>query len=392
MGRSWGRLEGLDAARGAAMLFVCLSHFGLEYFRLMGDPPARVLCYTVGRIASPTFMLISGITVAMLYEMRRAEFGRLRLTLLDRGLFLLTAGHVLIMLSTIPREGSLSAAVRLGFITDAIGVALLMGPTLVQRIGPGARITLAGGLYALGVALTLGWAPEAEVLRVVRYLLVGAFPEAGANNFPVLPWVATYLAGTVLGQLAVSAERRRAGGAERVLAWAGVICLSVVICTKLASWYLLPSGTGSVVVGGATFDFFSPWQKLPAAPLYLAAFGGCGLWLIAAILWIARKGYATPCVRASAVLGRASLFAFILQFYVYYVGFHLLELPYTRAWPLYFVASVALIWLGARWWDSQGYQRYLTVGLRGRRVALRPRGRGLATRWMRRAASKLALD
>jgi hypothetical protein len=37
------------------MLFVCLSHFGLEYFRLMGDPPARGLCYTVGRIASPTF-------------------------------------------------------------------------------------------------------------------------------------------------------------------------------------------------------------------------------------------------------------------------------------------------------------------------------------------------
>jgi hypothetical protein len=29
---------------------------------------------------------------------------------------------------------------------------------------------------------------------VLRFLLVGAFPETGANNCPVLPWVATYLA------------------------------------------------------------------------------------------------------------------------------------------------------------------------------------------------------
>ena len=364
MGRLHGRLDGLDAARGTAMLFVCLSHFGLEYFRLMGDPPARVLCYMLGGIASPTFMLISGITVAMLYEMRRADFGRLRLTLLDRGLFLLTAGHALIMLSTIPRQGSLSSAAQLGFITDAIAVALLIGPTLVHRIGPRARLALAAGLYTLGVTLTLGWAPEAGVLRGLRYLLVGSFPEAGPNNFPLLPWVATYLAGTVLGQLAVSAERRRVGGAERALAWAGVICLSVVICAKLVDWYVLPSGTGVVTLAGTTFDFFSPWQKLPAAPLYLAGYGGCGLWMIAAVLWIARQGYAPKCVRAAAVLGRASLFAFILQFYVYYVGFHLLELPYTRAWPLYFAASVAMIWLGARWWDSHGYQRYLTVGMR----------------------------
>ena len=392
MGRRGGRFEGIDAARGTAMLFVCLSHFGLEYFRLMGDPPARVLCYTVGRIASPTFMLISGITVAMLYERRRGDFGRLRLTLFDRGLFLLTVGHALIMLSTIPRQGSLSSAAQLGFITDAIGVALLMGPMLVQRIGPAARIMLAGGMYALGVTLTLGWAPDAGALRVLRFLLVGTFPEAGANNFPVLPWVATYLAGTVLGQLAVSAELRRAGGAERALAWAGVICLSVVIGAKFISWYLLPSGTGVVTVAGATFDFFSPWQKLPASPLYLASFGGCGLWLIAGVLWMARRGYAPKCVRALAILGRASLFAFILQFYVYYVGFHLLELPYTRVWPLYFVASVAMIWLGARWWDSRGYQRYFTVGMRAVWGTERASDGALVSRWTRRAASKLALD
>lgn len=389
------RIDGMDAARGMAMLFVCLSHFGLEYFRLMGDPPERVFAYTVGRIASPTFMLISGITVGMLYEMRRSGFGRLRLTLLDRGLFMLTTGHALIMLSTIPRQGSLSSAAQLGFITDAVGVAILVGPVLVQRMGAASRVLLAVGMYALGVMLTLGWAPAAGSWWVLRYLLVGSFPETGANNFPLLPWLATYLAGTALGQVAARTELKRAGGAERALAWAGVVCLAAVIATKFIGWYLLPAGTGTVVLAEATFDFFSPWQKLPASPLYLASFGGCGLFLIAGVLWMARRGHARRVVQASSVLGRASLFAFILQFYVYYVGFHLMELPYTRAWPLYFVASVALIWLGAHWWDSHGYQRHLTVGMRALLASERASVvdfRCALGRWTRRAASTLALD
>jgi uncharacterized membrane protein len=358
------RIDGIDAARGTAMLFVCLSHFGLEYFRAMGDIPERVFTYTVGRVASPTFMLISGITVAMLYEMRRADFGRLRLTLFDRGLFLLTIGHALIMLSTIPRQGSLSSSAQLGFITDAVGVAILIGPTLMQRVGAATRLLLAGGLYTLGVVLTLGWAPDVDALRTLRFLLVGSFPETGGYNFPLLPWVATYLAGTALGEIAARKERMRDGGAERTLALAAVGALVAVLAAKCAGWYLLPSGAATVTIAGATYDFLSPWQKVPAAPLYLASFGGTGLCLIAAVLWIARRGYARWYVRTAATLGRASLFAFILQFYVYYVGFHLLELPYTRAWPLYFVASVVFIWHAARWWDSHGYQRYLTVGMR----------------------------
>jgi uncharacterized membrane protein len=389
------RIDGMDAARGTAMLFVCLSHFGLEYFRAMGDIPERVFAYTVGRVASPTFMLISGITVALLYERRRSDFARLRLTLVDRGIFMLTLGHVLIMLSTIPRQGSLSSSARLGFITDAIGVAILVGPTLVQRIGPAGRALLAAALYVIGVTLTLGWAPDTSSLRVVRYLLVGAFPEAEPFNFPLLPWVAVYLVGTAVGQVAARAERRAAGGAERTLAWGGVICLSVVIAAKFVAWYLLPSGMGTMTIAGATYDFFSPWQKLPAAPAYLASFGGCGLFLIAAVLWIARRGYAPWFIQASASLGRASLFAFILQFYVYYVGFHLLELPYTRVWPMYFVVSVVVIWVAARWWDSRGYQRYMTVGLRASWAFARASvadGRRALRRWTRRVASNLALD
>src|SRR5687767_2506611 len=71
------RLRGIDAARGAAMAFVCLSHFGLEYFRPFGGATAQVTMYRIGMVASPTFMLISGMMLGLLYGSRREEFGRL---------------------------------------------------------------------------------------------------------------------------------------------------------------------------------------------------------------------------------------------------------------------------------------------------------------------------
>ena len=358
-----GRLDGIDAARGTAMLFVCLSHFGLEYFRLMGDPPARVLSYTVGRIASPTFMLISGITLGMLYHMRRDGFDRLRLLLADRGLFMLTIGHALIVLSTLPREGSLSASIKLGFITDVVGVAVLVGPFLVRNVGPVIRSVLAVWLYVMSLILTLSWQPDPGVWSGVRYLLVGMFPDAGPNNFPLLPWLAIYLLGTVIGERAARAEHRASGGAERLIRYAGLAVVGLAVAAKGMSWYALPSGAGSLTVGTAIYDVFSPWQKLPPTPMYVAWFGGCGMLLVSTILWLVRHGRASWFIRAAAVLGRASLFVFILQFYVYYGAFHLMALPYTPMWPAYLLGSIVLIWLAAWWWDTCRLQRYLTVGI-----------------------------
>ena len=54
-----GRVRAIDAARGLAMVFVCLSHFGLEYFRRLDEPSIAKALYMVGMIGSPTFMLIS---------------------------------------------------------------------------------------------------------------------------------------------------------------------------------------------------------------------------------------------------------------------------------------------------------------------------------------------
>src|SRR4051812_31427354 len=94
-GRSGDRLQFVDAARGSAMMFVLLSHFGYTYFadQREATPLAMRL---VGMMASPTFAAINGLLIGFLYRSQGVNFGRIRVKLADRGLFLLTVGHALI--------------------------------------------------------------------------------------------------------------------------------------------------------------------------------------------------------------------------------------------------------------------------------------------------------
>ena len=100
-----GRVRGIDATRGAAMLFVCLAHFGYAYFGLNGADRTGWIVLTIARIASPTFMLISGIVLGILYAFHREDFSSLR----DR---LIPAGPL--NLQALPGEQSLVVGHELG--------------------------------------------------------------------------------------------------------------------------------------------------------------------------------------------------------------------------------------------------------------------------------------
>jgi hypothetical protein len=66
------------------------------------------------------------------------------------------------------------------------------------------------------------------------------------------------------------------------------------------------------------------------------------------------------------MFGQASLFVFILQFFVYFTLVHLARpyLPFTSAWPVYLVTSMWGIVALGRAWYRRGYRRFVTVGLR----------------------------
>ena len=353
------RVRAIDAARGLAMVFVCLSHFGLEYFRRLDEPSIAKALYMVGMIGSPTFMLISGVMLGLLYETRRGRFDQHRLLLADRALFMLTVGHILIMVANMPRAESLSEALQRGFITDALAVALLLGPTLVARVSRRARVLFPVILFAGAWVLAIRWTPATAFDEVLRYLLVGSYPNDLPYNFPLLPWLAVYLAASVLGQWIgeqlVRGQRRKV---ERsLLVWGGA-AVSFVVLYKLCQWTLaFPSSPLLAVLA-------SPWEKLPPSPAYLLFYGGLGLMLVAGALIVERRKLMEPLFEWATLLGRASLLVFILQFYVYYGLVLSLNLPYTPFWPLVFVASLVGITALAKVWDDGGNNRYLTVGLR----------------------------
>ena len=167
------RIHAIDAARGTAMLFVFLSHFGWVYFSQNGASAYLRVSALVGQVASPAFMIISGMMLGYLYRTSGGDFAGIRAKLIDRALFLLTIGRVFILIAHIPAAGGLWAALHWGFMTDAIAFSLIAGSILITLLEPKERILLAVGTFAVSSWLTVSWHPHSKLLWVVQETLFG---------------------------------------------------------------------------------------------------------------------------------------------------------------------------------------------------------------------------
>src|SRR5689334_14526438 len=97
LGAAQRRIVAVDAARGAVMLFSCLAHFA---WWIHGQYPAQSgLLAAIGMVATPSFLLISGAMVGMLCARNAGRGADLRSQFFNRGLFLLTIGHLSIALA-----------------------------------------------------------------------------------------------------------------------------------------------------------------------------------------------------------------------------------------------------------------------------------------------------
>src|SRR5262249_19291780 len=119
-GRISRRVGELDATRGAAMFFVCLSH-SAAYVSAQSAAFARGLI-AVGMIATPTFLLLSGIVCGYLGNAEEVANDALPRRLLDRGLFLLLVVHVLLGFIHATWWPLVPAMTGSFYITDAVAV------------------------------------------------------------------------------------------------------------------------------------------------------------------------------------------------------------------------------------------------------------------------------
>jgi uncharacterized membrane protein len=297
------RLQFLDAARGSAMLFVLISHFAATYFDDPTRGAARVLI-EIGHVATPTFILISGILVGFLYRTRPAGFDRFRIRLIDRGLFLLTINRILMTLFSWPTMHT----ARYVIITDVIGVSMIVGPWVIAHLSPARRLAVSAGLYAASWVAIESWHPQGPAGWFVQETFFGnVAPKFYLYTCPLIPWFSFELAASVVGDhLGRLYQRDDLAGMARLLRTIAVLALSLSAVAKglyLAAVATHRFGPEHAQLQSVAHMLTSRFQ-FPPAPVYLLFYGGLGLGVLSLWLVAEHRARLPRLCRFAVILGQ----------------------------------------------------------------------------------------
>lgn len=352
------------------MLFSCLAHYGWW----IGPTQTRAtgMLLSIAMVATPTFLLLSGTVTGWLI-CSAANPQRTQLKLLNRGLFLLTLGHILVSLAEAHRNG-LVRALSGATIVDDIGLCIFCSALCFHGIRGEKfrRSLLAYGLagYTLCWLTILIWHPPAGSWLVLHQALLGPDPlGASVHTYssPTLPYMCLFAVGLGSSDYIVAAARPGAPASSRkTLLVLGVALVASALSLRGMRWL------AELQVRDAEFlrvmnSTLSISGKTPPAPAYLLFYCGAGIILSVSLFVLAssRRGLANTIATALAVLGRASLFVFVLQYFIFWTLPDLAGITPGNAHPvLIFVAGVGLNWLAAVLWNRLGGNRLLTLGIR----------------------------
>jgi uncharacterized membrane protein len=360
------RMSGIDAARGIAMVLVCLSH--VRYYFADSAPTIYEALTLVTRLATPTFLLLSGFVAAYVLASSRKDA---RLALFDRGLFVLFAGHLLLNwadLGTVSAQEWLFARIT---VTDAIAMCL-MTAALAAKLPT--RVLAGIGLCLIGLSwpLALTWTPETSVGHHVAAVLFNArASRTPLTDSALVPYMGLFFLGMSLRRWCSPylAKRAYADAARRLLV-VGTLCAACVVA-GIVAWHLFKPTLATLV----SHDMLStlrltldPRSKMPPSPAYLAFYGGGGLVIAALCLWERPAVLLQPLVKWAATLGRASLMCFVVQDWLLVLMPKLLGLDANMPslyWWAHLTGVLLVLHALASGWDRAQANRFLTVGLKG---------------------------
>jgi uncharacterized membrane protein len=362
------RIRTIDTGRGVAMLFVFLSHFTEYFLTRHGKVSQLEEIWKITRVASPMFMLISGITLGYLYYTNRQNYKPARKKIIDRGLFLISIAHILILFSWIPMISYFHGSWMVIFITDTIGICLIVGSLLVSRVRMEYRIALSAILFSLSwIMIGMPGSSKYEINLIIEILFGKMQAKQLFDNFPLVPWFSLYLFGTAIGEKV--GKYHHSGDHKaitRMLFRMGAITVFISICLttylKLVMMlvrvehFLDPES-----IMGSPLPILLNYLKNPPSLVYFLYYGGIGFIMLAFINLIIEKKFITPLVNILEIVGRTSLFAFILQYFVFFSLVVIIDPPYSRFWPLYFLALASFMIIVIRLWYNKGLNRYITL-------------------------------
>lgn len=361
------RVLEMDAVRGAAMFAVWVAHSGY----LMSDPGVAHALKLSGMLATPTFLLLSGLVCGYLSQLEGGSVQRLRLRLIDRGLFLVVIAHLILSGTHSIWMPPAVATLHSFYITDAVGLSLVVAGMLLGRVTTRTLLMLGASLYVGATAFnTVMFYNDVDAHPVIRLLFGAPADDQEGYVVPAIPYLGIFMMGIAAG---LEFSRVRASGitmihVARLCQYVGVGCIVVALLLKAGGRVVVPHLD---VAWRAVANFLlAPSQKLPPGPAYLLTFGGAGLVMAGSLARLAQTRF-SGIVSMFAVVGRASLITYIVQACLLVVPARIFDLPQTPlVWLAIAPASFAALWLLAYFWDSRGYNRFITVGLR--KLARRP--------------------
>ena len=363
-----GREQFIDATRGLAMLGVMTAHFGWIFSDLHPEFQLGHILTKYLDVSAPTFMVISGALLGYIYEKRERRLGDFALKLMDRGLFLLTVGHLVISAAYIAYASERYGAMTFAQITDAIGLAILVGPLLVTRTSALTRVVVGISLFLMSWIATAGWLPESSTGQWIKDTLFGA--ELGRQsrwsyNFPVIPWMSVYIIATALGQY-MAKLRRETNHSALLYRMLGIGGLLLFAATSVKALWIAASYSGFAATltdsrQALLYALTEFHQKRPPGLGFFLYTTSVSLMLLSLMFFFeSRRVFRKPMSLLTA-MGRNSLFLFLLQEHVY-VSWMWMAQPKLASWPLAYSVTVAAILAALYVWQKFGSTSFFTVG------------------------------
>jgi uncharacterized membrane protein len=344
------RIRVLDAGRGTAMLFVFLSHFAEYYFINSAKLKIFHILGRITMIASPTFMLISGITLGYLFALKKNNFVLIQRKFADRGLFLITVAHILIYFSWRPYIAFSHASNWVLFITDTIGICLIVTPILLTRIKANGRIVLSIFLFSFSWIMVVFGNFKNLYLNVLSEVFFGHLKLTYLFDcFPVLPWFSLYLTGTILGEKIFTYQlKEKVKNIKKLFLLTGLI--SIASALIIMQVYNILNSMGITIINAKIMEILQYTQKNPPGLTYLLFYGGAGMILLYCLSMIIEHKRFEWIISNLEIVGRTSLFAFIIQYFMYFSIVVWINPPYVKLWPILFIVTAFINIVIVKFW------------------------------------------
>jgi len=316
-GRSSQRLVALDTLRGAFLILILVTHgFGLLAAASMSRTGREAWEILFGA-ATPSFVLISG-TLFGFFLVSRRDLGGVFRGYRRRAFLFFGLGHLLLALVLYPVHGLGAGSfwsfyVSRWYITDTLGVAFLLMPAVLPSLRPRHRAAIGVALLiASRVDVVLPWArsPQAMVIHQVFFGRLVASPRSAFDCYPLVPILADFLMGSFVGD---RLARALPDGIDRFIRQVGRLLpplafLSMIMC---GGWVLLSThfhGRHPVLQA-----MLFPDRTFSLFPVYLALYLGA---LALLLHYVDPRRPRTSLTGGLALLGRRSLFVFVVQYLV----------------------------------------------------------------------------